>query len=184
MRGFLRIVLLCIAAAVAYGLIHDQITIRISPEYFTVLHPRILPEDFPLTGLALAWGVLATWWVGLILGIILGMACCAGKRPKLSARDMLRPIGVLLLIMAAGAALSGWTGYELMSYHLIEPSTYIVETVQPGHITGVIIDGFTHMASYALGFAGGIVISFRALIQRGKLVRKAITNQGTSGSAR
>ena len=113
MFRFLGIVLLCIAASVAYGLLHDQITIRIAPEYFTVLHPQILPTDTPLTVLALAWGVIATWWVGLILGLILAVASCAGSRPKLSVGDLVRPVAWLLLVMAIGAVVSGVAGIFL-----------------------------------------------------------------------
>ena len=40
----LRIVVLCILAMSAYGMIHDQFTARLCPEYFTVLHR-------PITGL-------------------------------------------------------------------------------------------------------------------------------------
>src|SRR5277367_3085254 len=107
MMRFLSIVLLCIAASVAYGLVHDQITIRICPEYFTVLHPQILPHDTPLTLLALAWGVIATWWVGAILGILLGLCSCCGRRRKLSAGELVQPILKLLLVMAVGAIMSG-----------------------------------------------------------------------------
>src|ERR1700760_3267985 len=117
MLRVLGIIGLCVAAAIGYGLVHDQITIRICPEYFTVLHPQILPENTPLTLLALAWGVIATWWVGFILGIIVSLACIAGERPKLSARDLLRPVIYLLLTMAVGAAMYGTLGYELSVHH-------------------------------------------------------------------
>ena len=58
---FLKIVALCTLAAIGYGLVLDQITIRICEEYFTVFHPQVLPEGSSKTLLALAWGVLATW---------------------------------------------------------------------------------------------------------------------------
>ena len=47
MRQGLAIVGLCIAAAVAYGLVHDQVTVRLSLEYFTVLHPHVVDTDSP-----------------------------------------------------------------------------------------------------------------------------------------
>jgi len=169
MLRFLSIVFLCIGASVFYGLIHDQITIRISPEYFTVLHPQILPMDCPLTLLALAWGVIATWWVGLILGIVLALSSCCGKRPKLSASQLVRPILKLLLVMATGATVAGAIGYELGVHHVLKPSDLVVEEVPPDHITRVFAAGATHLASYALGFAGGIVLSIWAWKRRGKL---------------
>lgn len=66
---FIRIVLAAVGAAVGYGIVHDQITVRISPEYFTIGHPRLI-ETSSLTILALFWGVVATWWVGLPLGFL------------------------------------------------------------------------------------------------------------------
>jgi len=169
---FLSIVLLCIAAAIVYGLIHDQITIRISIEYFTVLHPHILPEDVSPTILALAWGVIATWWVGLILGIILGLSCCCGKRPKLSAGDLVRPIIKLLCVMAAGATLAGTIGYELGVHQLLKPTPFVIENVPADRFNRLFAAGATHLASYALGFAGGIALSIWAWMRRGKLQGK------------
>ena len=47
------IVLMCVFAAVVYGVIHDQITARVCVEYFTVGHPPIFPTDDPtLLGVA------------------------------------------------------------------------------------------------------------------------------------
>jgi hypothetical protein len=169
---FLSIVLLCIAAAIVYGLIHDQITIRISLEYFTVLHPQILPEDTSPTLLALAWGVIATWWVGLILGIILGLCSCCGRRPPLSAKDLLRPIIKLLLVMAVGATFAGVTGYELEIHHLLTPSQIVIENVPSDRISRLFAAGASHLASYALGIVGGIFLSIWAWMRRGKLQRK------------
>ena len=76
MRGifeFLKILLLCIAAAIVYGIVHDQFTACICLEYFTVFHPQIFPTQSP-TLLAIGWGILATWWVGAFLGVLLGIA--------------------------------------------------------------------------------------------------------------
>ncbi|NIM70118.1 MAG: hypothetical protein GTN86_05960, partial [Xanthomonadales bacterium] len=61
------------------------------------------------TLLGLGWGVFATWWLGAILGIGLALAARGGKRPKSTARSLVRPIGILigfmgaLAIVAAGA---------------------------------------------------------------------------------
>lgn len=75
----LRIVALAVAAAVAYGVLHDQVTARICVEYFTIGHPLLVPSYSP-TLLALAWGVVATWWVGLVGGLVL--AAWTWRRPR------------------------------------------------------------------------------------------------------
>ncbi|HEU4754510.1 MAG TPA: hypothetical protein VFU47_15485, partial [Armatimonadota bacterium] len=69
---------------------HDQVTVRVCVEYFTVAHPPLITTDSP-TLLALAWGVVATWWVGLALGVMLGLAARLGGWPRLVARELIRP---------------------------------------------------------------------------------------------
>ena len=91
----LSIVALAMAAAISYGIVHDQITARICLEYFTIGHPRLIASESP-TVLALFWGVVATWWVGLPLGIALAVAARIGGRPKLTATDLVRPLAKLL----------------------------------------------------------------------------------------
>ena len=59
----LKIILLCMASAVIYGICHDQVTTRVCVEYFTVGHAPIFHTESP-TLLAFAWGTTATWWVG------------------------------------------------------------------------------------------------------------------------
>ena len=74
----LKIVLLSILAAISLGIPHDLITAHLCLEYFTVAHPFIFPSNKPVVT-ALLWGVIATWWVGLILGVGLAIAARAGK---------------------------------------------------------------------------------------------------------
>src|ERR1700752_554669 len=96
-RGFVvnmqsvKIVFFCMLAAVGYGIVHDQFTARVCVEYFTIGHPPIVNTDSP-TLLGLGWGVLATWWVGLFLGIPLAVAARVGNRAKLSSGQLVRPV--------------------------------------------------------------------------------------------
>lgn len=93
-------------ASISYGIVHDQITIRICPEYFTVWHPHLF-KTTNLTLLALAWGVLATWWVGLILGCILGAAATIGNSPPATKSSVLKTVFAILGTTGALAAASG-----------------------------------------------------------------------------
>jgi hypothetical protein len=43
----LKIILLCIEAAIVYGILHDQVTARVCVEYFTIGHPPIFHTDDP-----------------------------------------------------------------------------------------------------------------------------------------
>jgi hypothetical protein len=168
----LRIVALCIGAAVAYGLVHDQITARVSIEYFTIGHPRLFATDDP-TPHALAWGVIATWWVGVLLGIPLAIAARRGPRPKLAARDLLRPIGVLLLVMAlcalAGAAI-GHFGAERNWFVLFGE---LRERVPPEKQIAFMTAGGAHSASYLVGFVGGVVLIVKTWRRRSAMPPRA-----------
>src|SRR5215475_1832807 len=98
----LAIIALCIVSAVVYGILHNQVTARVCVEYFTIGHPPIFGTDDP-TLLALGWGVIATWWVGLLLGVPLAVVAQAGDRPKRSVGSLVRPLAWLLAVMAVSA---------------------------------------------------------------------------------
>jgi len=44
---FPAIVFMCIISAIAYGIVHDQITARVCVEYFTIGHPQLFQTDNP-----------------------------------------------------------------------------------------------------------------------------------------
>ncbi len=115
MQG-VRIVGMSILASVLYGILHDQITAHLRIEYFTVFHERVVASDSPVLQ-GLVWGVIATWWVGLLLGVPLALAARSGSWPPLAPRDLLRPIGCLLLAMALCAAIAGIWGYFTGLHH-------------------------------------------------------------------
>jgi H+/Cl- antiporter ClcA len=156
----IAIVVLCIASAVIYGILHDQVTARICVEYFTIGHEPVFETTSP-TWLGIGWGIIATWWVGLMLGILLAIAARAGRRPKRSVRSLVRPIVVLLLIMAACAVLAGVVGYILGRggiFVLVEP---LASRVPEEKHVAFLADGWAHSASYLVGFIGGIVVITR-----------------------
>jgi hypothetical protein len=101
-----------------YGIVHDQVTARVCIEYFTIGHPPVFNTTSP-TLLALGWGVIATWWVGLPLGLALAFAARTGKLSQRDARSLLRPIGLLLAGMAISALVAGVIGASLASRALI-----------------------------------------------------------------
>src|ERR1700742_3819758 len=96
---FAKIILFCLAAAIVYGILHDQVTAHLCVEYFTVAHPQVFHTQSPFL-LALGWGVIATWWVGLPLGILLAAVARLGTGHRLTLSDV-RPWIVRLLIAMA-----------------------------------------------------------------------------------
>ena len=153
----LRIVLLGLIAAVGYGILHDQITARISLEYFTIGHPPLLPTESP-TLLALGWGIVAAWWVGLPLGLMLAAAARWGARPKLVAAQLRRPLAVLLLSMVLGALAAGVTGALLATNGKVWLVPPMYEEVPVPRHTRFLVALWMHTASYIVGMVGGLIL--------------------------
>jgi hypothetical protein len=161
----LRIILTCIVAAVLYGIVHDQFTAHICVEYFSVFHPPVFSTESP-TLLALGWGVIATWWMGAFLGVLLAFAARAGSRKKINARELVRPISKLLLAMGFLAAVAGLTGYVLASSGSITPPDFIGSVIPPARHARFMADWWAHNASYFSGFFGGILLCILTIRKR------------------
>jgi hypothetical protein len=163
------IIVLCIVAACAYGIVHDQVTARICIEYFTVGHPQILtvPTDSP-TVLGFVWGIVATWWVGFGLGIPLALVARFGKRPKRSVGDLFRPVGVLLIVTGMLAVAAGVMGSALAVNGWVFLSGPIAERVPAEHHVGFLADLFAHNMSYFAGSIGGVALIVKTWRSRGQ----------------
>jgi hypothetical protein len=165
----IRIVLLATFAAIAYGIVHDQVTARICVEYFTIGHPPLFPTSSP-TLLALGWGVVATWWVGLPLGLILSVAARQGGRPKLTAAELRRPIGMLLLGMGACAVIAGVVGGLLAVAGKVWLTPPMSSLVPADRHVPFLIDLWMHSASYASGVLGGLALAVWTWQRRARTV--------------
>jgi hypothetical protein len=166
----LAIILLCFVAAITYGVLHDQVTARLCVEYFTIGHPRLFESESPGV-LGLAWGVIATWPVGLILGLGLSLAARSGRRPQQGAAGLVRPVAILLAAMGCAAFLAGVAGLTLARLgfvFLVEPLASAVP--QEKHVW-FLADLWAHWASYLSGFAGGIGLCVVVWRRRGRLSR-------------
>jgi hypothetical protein len=155
-----KIVFVCIIAAVLYGVVHDQITARICLEYFTVFHPPVFVTQSP-TLLAFGWGIIATWWMGAFLGVLLALAARAGSYPKLSAINLLKPIGKLL----------GLLGFVLTQRGIVSPPPWVALSLPQEAHARFMADWWTHNASYAVAFFGGIalcILQYRKRIKVGQ----------------
>jgi hypothetical protein len=97
-----QIVALGVLTAVSYGIINDQLACRQCIEYFTIghtsFHKRLLETDNPTLN-GVAWGIHATWELGLVAGVVLATAARATKFAALSALS-LTPVAVLVVISA------------------------------------------------------------------------------------
>jgi hypothetical protein len=158
---FIKIVVLCVTAAVLYGIVHDQFTARICTEYFTIFHPPVFTTNSP-TLLAFGWGIIATWWAGAMIGLPLAIAAQAGTRSRMSAGQLVPYIVRLLLFMALCAIAFGCIGYWWG--HMPEGMSNILPASMERRL---LADLWAHSASYASGFLGGMVLCVLVWKRRG-----------------
>ena len=166
---FAKIVLLSVVAAVGYGIVHDQVTARVCIEYFTVFHPPVFHTNNP-TLLGLGWGIIATWWMGAFLGVLLAIAARAGGGPKFTARMLGRPVLKLLGMMLVSAAIFGCAGYILASRGAIAPPNLVSEMLAPASYPAFMADWWAHITSYAVGGVGGLILCVLIFLRRATIV--------------
>jgi hypothetical protein len=156
----LFIIVMCVAASVAYGIAHDQVTAQVCVEYFTIGHPPVFDTDDPVL-LGIGWGIIATWWVGVLLGIPLAIAARAGTRPKRSVASLVRPVFTLLAVMAACASVAGVVGWLLARNEVVFLFGPIAHELPADRHVSFLADLWAHSMSYLVGFVGGALVIVR-----------------------
>ncbi len=159
-----------------YGMLHDQLTYTISPEYYTKFkfyqfalmdmgdeaifpHPRAEVS---------AVGFLATWWMGLPIGLILGLVGLIHANSKQMLRITMQSMGVTIVI----AFLIGLIG---LAYGKLDLSHTNVDWWFPANLIdkeSFITVGSMHNFSYiggCVGLIAGIMFSIR---RRGKASKR------------
>ncbi len=121
-REALPIIALCVAVAVSYGIIHDEFTAHLCVEYFTVAHPHLFATQSAEV-LGVAWGITGTWWLGLLLGIVLArVSTVESGAPKLTAKFLSGRIALIVLVTAFSAIVSGIAVYYIaLNCHMLLP---------------------------------------------------------------
>lgn len=153
-----------------YGIVHDQITFSISPEYFTRLKfAQFHYADFglPPRFFVAEIGLLATWWVGFIAGWFLARMALP-KWPVAEARaPILRGFGIILGC-AFMASLLGF-GLGLLRGPNADYSAWqeFVEAHGIVDLPGFVRVAYIHNASYL----GGLIGLILALIDLRRLKR-------------
>ncbi|MHB1767724.1 MAG: hypothetical protein ACYCUV_07710 [Phycisphaerae bacterium] len=158
-KEMFRILGLVVLMAAVYGIIHDQITARIYPAYFNVDHPdlgypAIFHSSSP-TVLAFAWGIVATVPLATVLGSMIAISAQAGSYPRISARQLLKP----LLAVFSGMAIMAIAG-GLWGYHAWRPASKIF--VARREMT----DFCAHLMSYCGGLLGALALVIWIVIHR------------------
>jgi hypothetical protein len=151
------LVIVCLAAgaAVTYGVVNDQFLAHLSVQYFTIGHVDYIRTGRPEL-LAVEWGFLGTWWVGLTLGIPIALVATLGPAPRVGPLMFVRPLLLLMTVMALAAAVAWVSAYLLAS----NGTAYINDVVRPGvspdQRVRYYADFWANIAGYVIGPLGGI----------------------------
>jgi hypothetical protein len=156
MNGF-KIIGATTIAFITYGILHDQITVRVCIEYFTIGHPPLVPTSNP-TLIALAWGFMATWWLGLLMGTFIAMAATLGPWQPLTMRDLMRPGAVLFITAGTIALLAGSIGYFVAKAEIVYLLPAYYDLIPAGKHARFIANLWAHTASYSVGGIGSLIL--------------------------
>lgn len=115
--ALILIIFISITLSVIYGISHDFITSKISPEFYTKLtffnfgilddYSREFSGDWTF---ALVWvGFFSTWWFGLLTGLILGIV---GMKYS-DGKQMLNKTLKSILIVIGITIIFGFVGYGI-----------------------------------------------------------------------
>ena len=164
-----------------YGILNDQLTYTISPEYYTKFKfyqfglENLANDTYPRIGVS-AVGFLATWWVGLPIGIILGFVGLIHKNSKLMFYVSLRAI----LVTIAVAFVTGLIGLAYGKFYLVDTG---VNWWLPDNLIDTknfIVVGSMHNFSYLGGLTGMIAGVIYSVRQKRKYVATETGNENAS----
>ena len=151
-----------------YGILHDQITYTISHEYYTkfkFIQFGLLPKDHvaifanPRIQVSIV-GFLATWWVGLIIGVVLCTSSLIFRKIDNMIRAVLRAF-ILNIFIALVVGLIGLLyGKYILTHQTLNwwmPDNLIDRD-------SFIMVGAMHNFSYLGGLLGlvlGVILEFK-----------------------
>ncbi|HET6879983.1 MAG TPA: hypothetical protein VFI31_07500 [Pirellulales bacterium] len=155
-------VVLAVVVSGLYGTVHDQLSYTVSPEYFT----KFKFQQFGLASSPLAdrvraavIGFLASWWMGVPLGVLVGAAGFihrdAGQMLRVSLWSMLAAL-IFTLLFSLGGLIYGYlqtSQIDLADYR----GWFIPADVT--HLRRFLCVGYMHNSSY-LGGALSIVVAW------------------------
>lgn len=142
-----------------FGMVHDQVTYTIGPSYFHAfkfeqfkdfdfgLHPRFFASII---------GFLATWWVGMIIGWLVGRVCYSRQDHKIAFKKSIKAIACIFAL----TILFGIVAYFIsVATHSDAKAKWWCEM-----FSGISIDqaknfrtvGYIHNAGYLGAIFGGV----------------------------
>lgn len=150
-----------------YGSLHDQVSVRLCPEYFTVLHNPIPGVTDP-TLLGLAWGVLASAGGGVAMGYVAGLAATVGSRPKLTTREVVRPMLAVVGGVAVVTAITGVSVARHAEMFDVRLDPFLATIVPPERHHALLTVACYHLAAYISAVVGSVVMCVWVGVERGR----------------
>lgn len=150
-----------------YGILHDQITYSISPEYYTkfkFIQFNLNEEYYSIREKVAIVGFSATWWFGLFLGLILGISGLRHKDWKIMFKVSMKSIFIALIIAFIVGIIGLFYGKLILSE---QPKSEFPHWFIPHNLIDFkdfIAVGSMHNFSYVGGIIGlifGIVYSYK-----------------------
>ena len=156
-----------------FGIFHDQITYTISREYFTrfkfVQFGLTDGYDSPLEMSnrigAIIVGILATWWVGIPIGIMYSTILMFFKEQSHLYKIYFRTIALTFTITIL-TSFAGYLNWKFYLQYAPEPDWYYPDNLIDK--SSFICVGCIHNFSYLGGLIGLMAGTFYLLIHKGK----------------
>jgi hypothetical protein len=161
-KWFFIFTLLSIVMCSIFGVLHDQLSYTVSHEYYTrfkFIQFGFQDLNLPHRLVIIFIGFLASWWMGIPIGLLSGLAGFIHKSPVQTKRLFLWSIPLMFLFTWAfsfGGLLFGYlktTSFDLSTY----TGWYIPEHLEAPR--RFLCAGYMHNASY-LGGALSIPLSW------------------------
>lgn len=165
---FAQTIFFTVLIAGFFGILHDQLTFTLSQEYFTKFKFTQFGIDPSRFGGArqtvVIIGFFSTWWVGLFIGIALGLCGLLFYDYKEMKKSIIKCIKLILIITVVFSV----AGFLYGKYHLTKTGVnwWIPDTVTEKE--DFITVGSIHNFSYIGGAAGLIASIIFMLIKRSK----------------
>lgn len=154
-KNILGLIFFSALSAGLFGIIHDQISYTVSPEYYTKFKfiQFKIPDYFHDRIGAAIVGWNATWWFGLILGIILLVFIRKDLSHEGFLSRAMKTIGLILLLSISIAVLGLLFGFLFLE--VSSPNWIIPEEVLAKR--NYLAVGSMHTFAYVGGIIGLIV---------------------------
>ncbi len=174
LKLFLFVIFLTPLICGLFGILHDQITYSISPEYFTkfkFIQFRLVDENMQMhlsnrVG-AIIVGFMATWWAGIPIGLFYAITLMFFK----STENLYKLYYKTVAITFAITILTSFVGYIYWKFFLEQnpPNWYLPETVRDTNSFFCV--GSIHNFSYLGGGIGLMAGMLYLIIQKGRMTK-------------